>query len=769
MITTFGNAADQNRRRRERRERLEALEVMYREAGRSSGSGPSSGTAHDTGSGGGERIFPPRLEAIAEDSGTSTGTGTGTAASPSVGDGPEWLGIGPAPSPRAGQDRATRAREVLVLAAGLARDRSDPRTVAVCCAMIVLVAVTVSVAVSVAVSVVPSGPVPIAPVEGMGADGRDGGDLLRRPPPLVLPPLPAPPPPSGPPSVDSPAADIPAGTLPSGGGRGRFHHLASIVLGAKVSSTEDLWDRTTPQGRAMAWLAEEDLALVGEGWDWGNRQHAGAGPGLQDEVPGRASREGTAVLLRYSLAVLYCSTSDCGARSEEREYDLGAGEGGVYGAETEEAETAVVPGLTALGRRWKRDDGWLTSGSVCLWHGVTCSGQQDELGAPLGSHRVGVGARTPRQLLGPEAGRAPELLLSIRLADNDLDGTLPPEVFEGLASHLLALDLSTSSLGGTVPREIRNAEALTHLYLGDNLLTGTLPNAIGALPRVTHLFLNENLFTGTLPSSLGSLTRLQGLGLHQNGFRGTLPARLGRLRNLNVLYLDENELTGTVPDLTGLSALADLRLRSNALRGRLPRLPGRLELLYADTNAFSGTIPASYGALSLTLEELHLYRNSLRGRLPASLGNLSHLTVLYADHNRLSSSIPPSFSGLVALRSLFLFENDLTGTVDAIAFMSNLRQVRLGVNSLSGTVPSGIGALADLEELYAEANLLGGTIPETLGGLGELERLHLEGNLLVGSVPASICGLRSKRLETLVVDCGTEISCDEDSCCTFCA
>ena len=48
-------------------------------------------------------------------------------------------------------------------------------------------------------------------------------------------------------------------------------------------------------------------------------------------------------------------------------------------------------------------------------------------------------------------------------------------------------------------------------------------------------------------------------------------------------------------------------------------------------------------------------------------------------------------------------------------------ELNLGVNGLSGTIPSELGNLANLERLYLSINQLSGEIPSELGNLANLE------------------------------------------------
>ena len=90
--------------------------------------------------------------------------------------------------------------------------------------------------------------------------------------------------------------------------------------------------------------------------------------------------------------------------------------------------------------------------------------------------------------------------------------------------RVIELDLWDNDLSGTIPPELGNLTALMELSLGGNQLSGTIPAALGNLTALASLGLEGNQLSGTIPTELGNLTALTKLNLRWNQLRGCLPA-----------------------------------------------------------------------------------------------------------------------------------------------------------------------------------------------------------------------------------------------------
>merc|ERR1712125_98183 len=89
-----------------------------------------------------------------------------------------------------------------------------------------------------------------------------------------------------------------------------------------------------------------------------------------------------------------------------------------------------------------------------------------------------------------------------------------------------------------------------------------------------------------------------------------------------------------------------------------------------------------------------------------------------------------------------IWDNDFTGTIPTeLGAMDDLEELYLGINELRGTIPSELGSLDDLKYLYMNNNDLTGTVPTELGSMDKLKELDIADNDLTGSV-THLCGIK---------------------------
>jgi Leucine-rich repeat (LRR) protein len=207
-----------------------------------------------------------------------------------------------------------------------------------------------------------------------------------------------------------------------------------------------------------------------------------------------------------------------------------------------------------------------------------------------------------------------------------------------------------------------------------------------------------------------------------------------------------------VPEIMHLTELRSLDVGRNPLReSKFPTAllqMTKLRYLYLDEIHLKGTIPTEIGRLS-KLEDLYLSSNSLSGSLPTELRSLSLLRGFQVNMNYLEGDVFGIVDGWPKLQSLDIGNNDFDGTFPS-KFPKSLTNLRMDRNSISGTLPSELGLLTNLQSLIVTQNFrLAGWIPTELGNCKSLELLHLDSNNFKGSIPTDfgrLTNIRNMRL-----------------------
>lgn len=118
------------------------------------------------------------------------------------------------------------------------------------------------------------------------------------------------------------------------------------------------------------------------------------------------------------------------------------------------------------------------------------------------------------------------------------------------------------------------------------------------------------------------------------------------------------------------------------------------------------------------------------------------VTELELSENGLSGSIPSELGNLTNLEWMSLWDNRLSGPIPSeLGNLTNLTVLMLGENKLSGLIPSELSNLTNLEVMGLWSNGLSGPIPPELGNLTNLEGLSLGGNELSGEIPPELGSL----------------------------
>ncbi|GAU15765.1 hypothetical protein TSUD_235810 [Trifolium subterraneum] len=267
---------------------------------------------------------------------------------------------------------------------------------------------------------------------------------------------------------------------------------------------------------------------------------------------------------------------------------------------------------------------------------------------------------------------------------------------------------------GEIPTNLSSCSDLQVLFLHGNHLIGQIPIGISSLHKLQKLWIANNNLTGRIPSFIGNLSSLTTLGMARNHLEGNIPQEMCSLKNLTIMQLGENRLYGAFPScLYNMSSLTIISATLNEFNGSLPsnmfNTLSNLQYFIIGGNKFSGTIPISIANAS-ALRELHLPGNNLVGQVP-SLGKLHDLQLLNLEINNLGN------------------------------LSTQLSELFLGGNQISGKLPAELGNLIGLILLSVDSNHFEGIIPTTFGKFGKMQVLGLTGNVFSGKVPAIIGNL----------------------------
>ena len=118
---------------------------------------------------------------------------------------------------------------------------------------------------------------------------------------------------------------------------------------------------------------------------------------------------------------------------------------------------------------------WITATSVCNWIGITCDGQ-------------------------------PQRVIALNLSSMGLKGTIPPDI--GNLSSLALLSIENNSFYGQIPSSLFNCRQLKVLSLSSNNFTGVIPTELGNLTMLNKLFLSHNNLEGmtTITQTIFTIT-----------------------------------------------------------------------------------------------------------------------------------------------------------------------------------------------------------------------------------------------------------------------
>ena len=359
----------------------------------------------------------------------------------------------------------------------------------------------------------------------------------------------------------------------------------------------------------------------------------------------------------------------------------------------------------------------------------------------------GVGTRGPRVVA--DVGR----VTLLRLSNNQLSGPVPVELAS--LGRLRVLDLSRNQLSGPIPAELGGLSDLGSLSLSSNSLSGPIPAELGDLSNLGSLSLSSNSLSGPIPAELGRLTGLVTLDLRMNQLSGPIPADLGNLTNVSTLALFGNELSGCIPE--GLWYLehhfGGLGLSFCGPPPGTPALPPGASapptgMPGSDRAALVALYEATDGA-NWTNSTNWLSDRPLREWHGVSTNSDGRVTSLFLRANGLSGSLPTELASLTELELLLVGGNEFTGCIsDGLAHLQG--RVLLPLPSCSRAALVALYNATDGPNWNVNTNWLSlRPINEWAGvytdRFGRVSSLSLSRNGLNGPIPAELAGLAGLR------------------------
>jgi Leucine-rich repeat (LRR) protein len=319
--------------------------------------------------------------------------------------------------------------------------------------------------------------------------------------------------------------------------------------------------------------------------------------------------------------------------------------------------------------------------------------------------------------------------------------------------HTILMDLFDATRGETW---------YNHTHWGDNSKNICTWHGISCLHNgtevaaehgiITAITLSNNHLNGTIPAVVFDLQALESLDVSKNGVDVKL-AGMGDsgAARLKALRFDDT-LTSSLKGIAKLTKLQILRATNAQLSGTIPEGMFTLQHLHTldlGKNQFNGTLSSTLGHL-LKLQSLNLQDNALVGRIPDEIGGLSNLVSLNLAENNWNGTFPSAIGeSLLNLKDLDISDfsdeagEGLTGPIPNFTNHLHLHSLKLGGNSLTGTVPKML--LQNLQnkthkvEVDLRWNQLSGRLRGgLLQGFPKVD-LFVTGNHFVGEVPSQLC------------------------------
>ena len=391
------------------------------------------------------------------------------------------------------------------------------------------------------------------------------------------------------------------------------------------------------------------------------------------------------------------------------------------------------------GDGWTDNTNWLSDSDLSEWHGV-----------------------------GTSQGR----VTGLRLWDNNLVGTIPPEL--GGLDELFILSLNDNRLSGRIPPELSKFKRLRDLFLDGNAeISGRLPPELGYTGGLKYLGVSSTNLTGPVPRTFANL-ELTRFYFDRDGvcipadlesWLKTVPEKEEDYKVCSAtITVDPPSLYFEAPPLADTARLTAAVITAEGDTVHSATITWSSADTTVATVDSTGLVTAvDYGTAQVTATfdsltataEVEVVLTLTDRQVLDSIYRLTGGEQWTDTTNWLSDEPLAAWYGVETNEAgkvvgLSLGNNGLAGPMpDLLAELGDLVTLDLSRNALTGEIPSEFGEYPQLHSLVLNDNALEGRLPASLGSLAELRYLHIGTNGLSGVVPRSFRALDLDSLYTV--------------------
>ncbi|XP_049540993.1 protein artichoke-like [Anopheles darlingi] len=266
------------------------------------------------------------------------------------------------------------------------------------------------------------------------------------------------------------------------------------------------------------------------------------------------------------------------------------------------------------------------------------------------------------------------------------------------------------------------SSVLEHIDLSHNYLTD-ISNVLSNLSALSVVDLSDNRLRTLQDDAFDGSEALMLLNL-DNNFIQVIPAALAKLPQLTDLSLIGNRLKTTVSPAiaNGFAGLLRLYLTNNSISTLQVKQYPMLVGLHLENNQLE-SIPDDTFETNVDLKTLYLANNRIMGSLDRCFLPVRHLERLQLDSNPLGHISASMFSTLTQLETLMLKNTSLTELRGSpFASLNKLSLLDLSENQIGAIGSTELKGLDSLDELYLNNNEFASA---NLSGLSVLDGVKL--------------------------------------------